>query len=1139
MRKVTLFIILTLICLYANAQQALWGGGQVVSPQINPDNSVTFRFVAPNAKQVQVNGDFLPNQVIRTERGDFEIPTNADLVLKDGVWEYTTEPLKPELYSYSFIVDGLTVRDPSNVYQIRDVASITNVFIISEKKGDCGDLYSVNDVPHGTVSRLWYPSPSLGYNRRLTVYTPAGYEDSKAKYPVLYLLHGAGGDEEAWISLGRTAQILDNLIAEGKAQAMIVVMTNGNAGLKAAPGEGPDGMFVPSMNNGAVGGNVLGAGAFEESFGDVIKYIDSHYRTIKKKSARAICGLSMGGYHSMHISHYYPDTFDYVGLFSAAIWPDEKADSPVYKDFKEQIKTQFAAKPQLYWIAIGRTDFLYQDNVKYRNFLDENGYPFEYFENEGGHIWRNWRIYLSKFATRVFQPKAPQLKKNNINKIVKAMTVEEKAGLLVGVNHNIVPGSAGYTLAIPRLGIPSIVLADGPAGLRIQPKRAGIEDTFYCTAFPIATLLSSTWNTELVTEVGNAMGKEVLEYGVDVILGPGMNLHRNPLNGRNFEYYSEDPLLTGKMAAAMVNGIQSNGVGTSVKHFAMNSQETQRMGNDAQADERTIREIYLKGFEIAVKEAQPWTIMTSYNKINGIFAAEHEWLINEVARGEWGFKGMVMTDWSGGTDAAKSVKAGNDVLMPGNNAQKERIIAAYNEGFITMDDIDACVKKVLELIVKTPTFRAYKHSDKPDLKAHAAITRNSAAEGMILLKNEGVLPLAADVKTVALFGNSSYEFIAGGTGSGDVNEAYSVSLREGLENAGYVLEEKALAAYTYHINAENERLKAEIEDRARTNPLIRMMLQRKIDELILSERLIKESIQAADAVFFTIGRNSGEFADRKKADDFLVSDDEMFVLKLVSKEAKAAGKKLTVVLNIGGVIETASWKDYADAILCAWQGGQEGGNTVADILKGVVNPSGKLPMTFPIKLEDHASTVNFPQIDVNSSIADLFGGGEGGAKRGDNVRNVNYTVYEEGVFVGYRHFDKAGLDVSYPFGYGLSYTTFDYSGLEIKTRGDKIEVSCTLTNTGSVAGKEVVELYVAAPKQTNFEKPVQELKGFAKTGLLAPGASEKVSISFNTKDLASFHNDTKTWVLDSSNDYIVKLAASSRDIRLESKLKIN
>lgn len=397
MKKILLLSVMLLVGVMTYAQQALWGGAPVVSPEIHDDNTVTFRLKAPKAVKVQVTGDFLPTQKITTPFGEFDGPGVADLKEgKDGVWEYTTpEPLAPELYSYSFIVDDLKMMDPANVYMIRDVATVTNVFLIG---GGRADLYKVNDVPHGTVSRIWYNSPTLKKERRLTVYTPAGYETSAKRYPVFYLLHGMGGDEEAWIALGRTSQILDNLIAQGKAEPMIVVMTNGNASQEAAPGESQDGFKAPSMNL-----PQTMEGSFETAFPDVVKFIDKTYRTKTNKRNRAIAGLSMGGYHSLHISKQYPDMFNYVGLFSAAIMPDKKVQSPIYDDFDQKLKTQFAKKPALYWIGIGKTDFLYQANTEYRKLLDERGYKYTYYESEGGHIWRNWRIYLTEFAPLLFK----------------------------------------------------------------------------------------------------------------------------------------------------------------------------------------------------------------------------------------------------------------------------------------------------------------------------------------------------------------------------------------------------------------------------------------------------------------------------------------------------------------------------------------------------------------------------------------------------------------------------------------------------------------------------------------------------------------------------------------------------------------
>lgn len=397
MKKILFLSVMLLMCTFTFAQQALWGGAPVVSPEIHDNNTVTFRMKAPKAVKVQLTGDFLPTQKIKTPFGEFDGPGVVDLKEgKEGVWEFTTpEPLKPELYSYSFIVDDLKMMDPSNVYMIRDVASVTNVFIIG---GDRADLYKVNKVPHGTVSRVWYNSPTLGMDRRLTVYTPAGYENSGKSYPVFYLLHGMGGDEEAWIALGRTSQILDNLIAQGKAKPMIVVMTNGNAAQEAAPGESSLGFAAPSMQQ-----PKTMEGSFETAFPDVVKFIDKNYRTIKSKQGRAIAGLSMGGYHSMHISKEYPDMFNYVGLFSAAIMPDKNVKSPVYDDIEGKLKVQFAKKPALYWIGIGNTDFLYKANEEYRKLLDEKGYKYTYYETGEGHIWKNWRIYLTEFAPLLFR----------------------------------------------------------------------------------------------------------------------------------------------------------------------------------------------------------------------------------------------------------------------------------------------------------------------------------------------------------------------------------------------------------------------------------------------------------------------------------------------------------------------------------------------------------------------------------------------------------------------------------------------------------------------------------------------------------------------------------------------------------------
>ncbi len=727
----------------------------------------------------------------------------------------------------------------------------------------------------------------------------------------------------------------------------------------------------------------------------------------------------------------------------------------------------------------------------------------------------------------------PQLGKASVDRVLKAMTLEEKAHFVIGTGmagfddegaaatigatKKIVPGAAGTTYPIERLGIPSIVLADGPAGLRIDPTREGETRTYYCTHFPIGTLLASTWNQELVEQVGTAMGEEVHEYGADVYLAPALNIHRHPLNGRNFEYYSEDPVVAGKTAAAYVRGVQRNDVGTSIKHFAYNNQETNRTGNDAVISRRAQREIYLKGFEITVKESAPWTVMTSYNKINGTYTSQSRDLVTTVLRDEWGYKGTVMTDWFGGDDAAAQMRAGNDMLQPGTNLQYEQIMAAVRDGSLSEAELDVCVRRCLELVLRSPKMKGYAYSNEPDLTAHAAVTRQSALEGMVLLENkDNTLPIRGTGK-VALFGCTSYAFIPGGTGSGNVNRAYTVSLLDGLKNAGFTVDESKKDVYLKHIADEEAAFKASLPDDGTSAfyPVPRP------SELVPSAKELATSAKANDLAIITFGRNSGEFFDRSGA-DFSLSDKERKLLKDVTAAFHRAGKKVVVVLNIGGVIETASWKDISDAVLLAWQAGQEGGNSVTDILTGKQSPSGRLPMTFPVNLMDAGSSANFP-IDADTGVYFI--------NRREDIgqKDVDRTVYAEDIYVGYRWFDKKGLAVSYPFGYGLSYTSFDYSEPAVKAAGDGFEASVKVTNTGSVAGKEVVQLYVSAPAG-GLDKPVRELKAYAKTRELQPGESEVVTVKVDAYGLASFNEGTSAWET-AAGEYAVAFGSSSRDLR--------
>jgi len=731
-------------------------------------------------------------------------------------------------------------------------------------------------------------------------------------------------------------------------------------------------------------------------------------------------------------------------------------------------------------------------------------------------------------------PREPKLGKSSLEDVIAAMTLEEKAHLVIGTGmagftgdsavigetKALVPGAAGTTYPIERLGIPAVVLADGPAGLRINPKREGDSATYYCTHFPIGTLLASTWNQELVESVGKAIGNEVLEYGADVLLAPALNTHRNPLCGRNFEYYSEDPVVSGKIAAAYVNGVQSNGVGTSIKHFAVNNQETNRMANDARVSPRALREIYLKGFEIAVKESQPWTVMSSYNYLNGTYTSENKELLSTLLRDEWGFKGMVMTDWFGGKDAVAQMIAGNDMLQPGQDKQYEAIVKGVKEGKLDEAVLNRNVKRILEMILRTPRFKGYEFSNKPDLKAHAAITRQSATEGMVLLKNEKeALPFTSQVKNIALFGCTSYDFIAGGTGSGNVNRAYTVSLLDGLTRAGYQVNENLKSQYEQHIISENKR-----NEPKEKNQMSAFLPKPRPTEMVPSKALLKEMAAGSDVALITIGRTSGEFLDRTVA-DFNLTKEEFSLIQSITNEFHSAGKKVVVVLNIGGVIETSTWKNLPDAILCAWQAGQEGGNSVVDVLSGKVSPSGKLTMTFPVKFEDAASSKNFPTEGAMGDMDFMS------PKKKTNKPLWDYTNYEEDIYVGYRYFDTFGKQVSYPFGYGLSYTSFSYENPRIKEDKDKYVITVTVKNTGKYSGKEVVQLYASAPDRMNANKPEKELKAFMKTKNLKPGESATVVLTVGTSELASFDEQSSSWIV-TPGVYQFQIASSSRDIKM-------
>ena len=737
---------------------------------------------------------------------------------------------------------------------------------------------------------------------------------------------------------------------------------------------------------------------------------------------------------------------------------------------------------------------------------------------------------------------APQLNANNIEEVIKAMTLEEKAQLLVGGGNDgfvgsgamlghqkkFVPGAAGTTVAIPRLGIPATVQCDGPAGVHIDAHREGDSRNYYATGFPVGTCLASTWNTDLVRKVGEAIGNETLEYGCDVVLGPGMNLHRNPLCGRNFEYYSEDPVVTGLMGTAFVLGVQSQGVGVSAKHFAVNSQESDRTRVDERLSQRALRELYLKGFEMMVRKSNPRTIMSAYNKVNGVYAQGNKDLLTNILRNDWGYKGIVETDWIGKREdlpVEQEVAAGNDLLMPGYPAQVKDIVNAVKSGKLDINDVDRNVRRMLEYIVKTPRFKGYKYSGEPDLKAHAAITRQSSTEGMVLLKNNAALPIRG-LKTVALFGVNSYDFMSGGLGSGAVNVGYSVDMVTGLKNIGVATTPQLTEIYQNYVKYAKAKLKAD------KNPMMWFLNQGqpKLDEIDITERCVANEEPKADAAIITIGRQAGEGMDRQINGEFNLSKTEQDMIFRVSDAFHAKGKKVIVIINSGSVMETASWRDRVDAILVAWQPGIEGGNSVADILIGKVNPSGKLTMTWPIAATDHPSTANFAKEYDMYTYKNMEGWGKG------NIPGVDFSNHEEDIYVGYRYFDTFKKNVAYPFGFGLSYTTFEMGKPSVKANGKNIEVSVTIKNTGKVAGKQVAQVYVTAPKGA-YEKPAKELKAFGKTRELKPGESQTLKMTLEKRDLASFDEANSQWKVDAGN-YLFQVGTDVESIKGTATLKV-
>ena len=744
-------------------------------------------------------------------------------------------------------------------------------------------------------------------------------------------------------------------------------------------------------------------------------------------------------------------------------------------------------------------------------------------------------LVLILFMAIAIQIKAQTDSDKKINQIIDQLSLKEKVYLVIGTGMNfsgiskkengpqeivgptvdIVPGAAGSSYTIIKFDFPAVVFADGPAGIRIDPKRDNQTDqTFYATAFPTASSLASSWDISLMNEVGHAFGKEANAYGIDFLLGPALNIHRNPLGGRNFEYYSEDPVLAGKLTAGFVVGIQAEGIGATVKHFVANNSETNRLQLNTVLSERALREIYLKGFQIAIENSQPWSVMSSYNKINGVYASENEDLLTKILRNEWGFKGFVMTDWGGGNDPVAQMRAGNDLLMPGRKDQAQAIFEAVKSGNLDEHILDRNIKYILKQYYKSISFNKEPRSESPDLEANKIVAKKAATESMVLLKNNKALPINKDTK-IALFGNASYETIAGGTGSGDVNKAYMVSIKEGLSNSEFKLDADLISDYENFI----------IEEKAKIPPK-KNFLEKDVlvAEKSLDIEFIKILAKNNDAAIFTLGRTSGEVQDREIEGDYKLTQDEIKTIRYISEEFRSQNKKFIVLLNIGGVIETSSWEQYSDAILLTWLSGQETGNAIADLISGKATPSGKLAVTFPINISDVASYKNFPGKVINPET-----------KPTNPFRGVPAEeIYEEGIYVGYRFFDAFHVDVSYPFGFGLSYTNFEYSDLNVLQEGDDITISCAVKNTGNFVGKEVVQLYVKSALGA-IEKPEKELKGFAKTKELKTGESQKIVFKTNINDLGYYDTASHSWKLDAGT-YEFIIASDSKTFKLSKEI---
>jgi beta-glucosidase len=666
----------------------------------------------------------------------------------------------------------------------------------------------------------------------------------------------------------------------------------------------------------------------------------------------------------------------------------------------------------------------------------------------------------------------------DIQSIINQMTLEEKAALCTGVN-------AWATTALTHLGVPEMIVADGPHGVRrVADLTMMAAQSLPATCFPTASCLAATWDAPLIHEMGQVLADEAIALNVDILLGPGVNMKRSPLGGRNFEYFSEDPFLAGEMAASLIAGIQSRGVGTSLKHFAANNQEFQRFTISAEVDERTLREIYLPAFETAVKTARPWTVMCAYNKLNGIFCSEHHQLLTEILKEEWGFEGLVVSDWGAVRDRVAALKGGLDLEMPGPQARSvQAVVAAVRGGALDEGVLNESVRRILLTIFKAA---ATSKGGQFDVDAHHAVARNVAAEGMVLLKNNGILPLQSP-QQIAVIGRAAEHAHYQGGGSSHINPTkVAVPFKQVQTLAGS-------AEVTY----------------ATGYPADDSFRQELIDEAV-------ELCRVADIALLYIALPSFKESEGYDRSDLDLTAQQVALIKAVSH----VQPNTVVILNNGAPVAMSGWIDGVAAVLEAWMMGQAGGEAIADILFGRVNPSGKLAETYPLRLADTPAYLNFP--------------GEAGV-----------VLYGEGIFIGYRYYDARQTPVLFPFGFGLSYTTFAYSNprtLAANFRDvDGVTVSVDVTNTGAMSGKEIVQVYVH-DRQCALQRPPKELKGFAKVEL-QPGETKTVSIELNSRAFAYYHPGHHQWVTE-DGEFDILFAASAADIRctttvtLQSTLKL-